>query len=189
MSKNPINTTYFAEHDLAEGFEILDQHKECRLSRGRAVYRPSGWNLFSAMRGTKISCCFCGVEADRWIVEKGRRDKIGGATMNLYAGLVLMTRDHIIPKSLGGVDHNDNLRPCCATCNGQRSNQLDDFELNFAQSNPHLIDRNRVRDGLEYMQRQKAELVKQLADIRCAEAQLICNIDRLERPFKLLGYI
>lgn len=32
------------------------------------------------------------------------------------------TKDHVIPKDLGGDDSMDNLRPACNTCNGKRQN-------------------------------------------------------------------
>lgn len=39
-------------------------------------------------------------------------------------GLVLMTKDHIIPKSKGGPTSLANLQVMCAICNGQKGNQI-----------------------------------------------------------------
>lgn len=44
---------------------------------------------------------------------------------NLYhvgprGGLVLMTKDHIIPKSKGGQDHINNLQTMCSPCNNRK---------------------------------------------------------------------
>lgn len=33
-----------------------------------------------------------------------------------------LTRDHVIPRSKGGSDHSDNLRPAHKSCNQERGN-------------------------------------------------------------------
>ncbi len=39
-------------------------------------------------------------------------------------GLVMMTKDHIIPRSQGGPTNWDNLQTMCAICNGKKGNQM-----------------------------------------------------------------
>ena len=53
---------------------------------------------------------------------------------NLYhmgkkGGLILMTKDHIIPKSRNGRDHIDNLQTMCITCNLRKSNTMPGDEI------------------------------------------------------------
>jgi hypothetical protein len=138
---------YHSECDLAEGFEILSKDKEERLLRGRRVARPSGWNLYEAMRaaGETMKCWECGLEANCWIANKGRNDHLGSPTLDLYAnqnGIVtLMTRDHIIPRSLGGSNDNANLRVGCSPCNGARGNRMDPIDVEFMEAHPELIVR------------------------------------------------
>ena len=48
--------------------------------------------------------------------------------LNLYAvndkgEEVLMTKDHILPKSLGGPDHLNNMQSMCKRCNENKSNK------------------------------------------------------------------
>lgn len=48
---------------------------------------------------------------------------------NLYAiqedgSEILMTKDHIIPKSKGGSNHLSNLQPMCTTCNGAKDSMI-----------------------------------------------------------------
>ena len=43
---------------------------------------------------------------------------------------VLMTRDHIIPKSLGGVQHASNFQVMCFNCNAKKGNKVDESLLN-----------------------------------------------------------
>lgn len=53
----------------------------------------------------------------------GRPNK--GLHVDLLAGDVLMTVDHIYPKCMGGSYHIDNLNPMCAPCNQKKGCQYD----------------------------------------------------------------
>jgi hypothetical protein len=178
---------YFHEVSLADGFDAVRASKRADwLVKGRTVERASGYRMFSAMEGTPIKCWCCGIEADRWIVEKHPKDLVGRPTLNLYAsgptGVVLMTRDHIIPKSLGGIDDNANLRPGCTDCNGHRGNEITDEDIEFAKAHPELIDKGRIEAGLRNM-RNSVDPLQETADRALGE------IERLQRPFKLMGYL
>jgi hypothetical protein len=175
---------YFTGVDLETGFEALaPSDKQQRLVRGRRVARPNGWALFSHMRGQPIKCWCCGAEADQWIVEKHPKDLIGAPDCNLYAstpqGVVLMTRDHIIPKSLGGVDAVANLRPGCTDCNGERGNIITDEDIAFAKTHPELIDNHRVKKGIESVRRH----VKQI------HRENVNEIIAALKPYIQMGYL
>lgn len=176
---------YFSEISLQEGFDILKlEGKNDRLVRGRRVNRPSGWNLFSRMEGQPIKCWCCGIEADRWIATKGPKDLIGHPDLNLYAsgpnGIDLMTRDHIIPKSLGGMDDWRNMRPGCSTCNGARGNEVLPEDIEFARAHPELITQERIDRGLASLKE---------ATMRLAKHGNIKDIARLMKPFIAMGYL
>lgn len=138
---------YFSECELDEGFGILAKEKEDRLLRGRRVSRPSGLALFEALRaaGEELKCWECGLVANRWVANKGRNDHLGSPVLDLYAvhngHVTLMTRDHIIPRSLGGSNANENLRVGCSPCNGARGNRMDPIDIEFMAAHPELIVR------------------------------------------------
>ena len=72
-------------------------------------------------------CVQCGIESKFFRKEKGLCDK--SYHLNLYAidekgNEVLMTKDHIIPKSKGGSDKLKNLQTMCYNCNQQKSNSI-----------------------------------------------------------------
>lgn len=174
---------FYSQVNLDEGFTILETEiKADRLVRGRQVSRPSGWHLFDSLRGQPIKCWQCGIEADRWVAEKGRRDNIGSAVLNLHAGTVLMTRDHIVPKSLGGVDDIGNLRPGCSPCNERRGNEVTPEVTRFAQEHPELIDKERIKAGLESLQ---THLRRLEASIKSQQQE----VERLKEPYRKMGYI
>lgn len=175
---------YSHEVPVKEGFDILSQPiKHDRLVRGKRIDRPSGWLMFKALEGQEIKCWCCGVVADRWVVTKGPNDFVGYPTMNLYAdgprGIVLMTRDHIIPKSLGGIDDVANLRPGCSLCNEERSNEVTLADVQWAKEHPELIDDARITKGLETLQRHLARL----------KPDQKSELKRLRLPYEMMGYL
>ena len=69
-------------------------------------------------------CCVCGREGIYLVEGRGYG---GDIHIDLYdREFVLMTVDHILPKSKGGKATLDNLRPMCAHCNGRRGNKLEE---------------------------------------------------------------
>ena len=142
---------FYTELTLEQGFEVLENTKYDRLVKGRQVSACSGWNFFKTLKGQPIRCWSCGCEADRWIADRGRNNQQGYPVLNLYGVkddcIVLINRDHIIPKSLGGVDDNENLRPACEVCNGSRGNTLTDEELQFRKDHPELVSQVRLNQG------------------------------------------
>lgn len=78
-------------------------------------------------KGTKCVCC--GIEGKYFAKEKVFRDK--SYHLNLYAidengKEVLMTKDHILPKSKSGQDHVDNYQPMCVRCNKAKGNNIEE---------------------------------------------------------------
>lgn len=139
---------YFREVPLDEGFSILELPKASRLVRGVSVSPPSGLRLYVALRaaGEALKCWSCGIEANCFVLNRGQRDFVGSPTLDLFARTrtryVLMTRDHIIPKSWGGIDANENLRVGCSNCNGERGNMIDKDDQAFMDVHPELIHRS-----------------------------------------------
>jgi len=142
---------FHKEVSLAEGFTILKKEKKDRLVGGKQVSACSGWSLFATLEPGPIRCWSCGCYADRWVADKGQNDKLGPPVLNLYGirrgKLVLMNRDHIIPRSLGGTDAIENLRPACEVCNGRRGNAITKEDLKFRDENPHLFSQTRFETG------------------------------------------
>lgn len=73
-------------------------------------------------------CVNCGIEGKYFAKEKHLKDK--SFHLNLYAidkngDEVLMTKDHIIPKSKGGIDDLSNYQTMCERCNKEKGNELE----------------------------------------------------------------
>jgi hypothetical protein len=69
------------------------------------------------------NCIKCGIKGAYFHKERGHKDEL--YHLNLY-GInekgeeVLMTKDHIIPKSKGGKDYIDNYQTMCCCCNTEK---------------------------------------------------------------------
>jgi 5-methylcytosine-specific restriction endonuclease McrA len=135
---------FYKELSLDEGFKVLKAHREDREVDGQKVSAPSGVALWKTCRETNapLKCWHCGVEADRFIVKHHKNDQNKRPVLELFAhtgkSLVMMTRDHIVPVSLGGLNDVKNLRPGCETCNGKRKSIMNKEDQEFMDKNKHL---------------------------------------------------
>ncbi len=160
---------FYKELSLADGFDVADAPKASRIVGGREVSLCSGIELFQSLREQPIKCWRCKCVADRWVSVRHYNDHRTKPVLNLYGirtrtikggavkqELVLMTRDHIIPKSLGGVDDIANLRPGCEVCNRDRSSNMNKQDTKFMNDHPELIDPIRAAAAQEAAERMKA---------------------------------
>jgi len=75
-------------------------------------------------------CVRCGIEGTLMYLEKPIKSDETNWHFNLYAVKddgteVLMTKDHIIPKSIGGKNILENYQTMCAECNSKKGNALE----------------------------------------------------------------
>lgn len=75
------------------------------------------------------TCKYCGI-AGRFFLKQKITERDKHFHINLYAinddgKYVLMTMDHIIPKSKGGADHIDNMQTMCIVCNNNKGDIID----------------------------------------------------------------
>lgn len=83
-----------------------------------------------------LSCVGCGIVGTKFLLQRDRWNldaPAKSAHFNLYAEkdgeLILMTKDHIIPKSKGGKDHIDNYQTMCKPCNNNLKRDKLDFNI------------------------------------------------------------
>lgn len=74
-----------------------------------------------------LVCVGCGIIGTHFWAECNHGDF--NYHLNLYAkledgGEILMTKDHIIPKSKGGADTLNNMQTMCTKCNNKKGNKL-----------------------------------------------------------------
>ncbi len=73
----------------------------------------------------ELRCVACGVKAKEFRLQHVRKEKCR-PHLNLYAvNGVLLTKDHIHPKSKGGSDALSNMQLMCTLCNSIKGNTVD----------------------------------------------------------------
>lgn len=103
----------------------------------------------------KNSCCVsCGIEGKYMVLDMNPGDS--SPHFNLYAEedgrLVLMTKDHILAKSKGGLDVLENFQTMCIVCNNLKGSydlSLEDCrELRRIHNNNDKLPQKELRDSL-----------------------------------------
>lgn len=108
--------------------------------RSRKFMTPSGGvvqttRTLKLFKNKGLDCAFCGMKGEifkEWTIDGSNFLCLYGITYtNRGPKHVLMTADHIFPKSLGGTDKYKNLQPMCSICNNKKGNiiQLEYIEL------------------------------------------------------------
>lgn len=74
-----------------------------------------------------VVCSLCGIMGSFFVKEKSTPNE--AFHLNLYAindfgDEILMTKDHIIPRSLGGKNHISNYQTMCLKCNLEKGNGI-----------------------------------------------------------------
>jgi len=102
--------------------EVLDN-----LSSGKKVFRFRDKEYLVKMNSQRyfmfkenLCCVCCGLKGSRMFLEYHPYDMT--PHFNLYGvdngELILMTKDHILAKALGGEDRHSNYQTMCSVCNG-----------------------------------------------------------------------
>jgi len=75
------------------------------------------------------TCAHCGLKATFWALQDNAR-KITTPHLNLYGvkegRIVMMTKDHILPRSRGGEDKLSNYQPLCEDCNRRKGSKKEE---------------------------------------------------------------
>ena len=109
---------------IQEVFEAMDSAgKYIKLQGQRIKALSSRYRLFKT-KGTV--CVECGLEASYFKLERFPCDKT--FHLNLYGidhlgDEVLFTKDHIIPKAVGGPNKLSNYQTMCSPCNAHKADK------------------------------------------------------------------
>lgn len=90
---------------------------------GHDVYTTSLRYKTFIEKGYKCVCC--GRTGTYYALEKSKGSNQNRAHFNLYSNDdVLMTKDHILPKSKGGIDRIENMQTMCTICNNEKGSTI-----------------------------------------------------------------
>lgn len=99
-------------------------HKFWSNSHNRYVeVRCAGIRNLLWLKGTDCVCC--NLKGTHFLIESAG---LWNPHLNLYSDKILLTADHITPKSLGGETNLENLQVLCAHCNTMKGNKIISLE-------------------------------------------------------------
>jgi 5-methylcytosine-specific restriction endonuclease McrA len=116
-----IDTKYDVKRILSRVLIIPRKKKYSRKLDGDPIYFGSKRLQVFKVHGVK--CAKCDIEGQYFVKERSEDQQ--RYHLNLYAidengNEVLMTKDHIVPKSKGGTDDLNNLQTMCSYCNNEK---------------------------------------------------------------------
>jgi len=78
-----------------------------------------------------IICQHCKLEGQYFVLEKNSRGQEASWQLNLYGVRngqeIFLTKDHVLPKSLGGRDGMKNLQTLCYICNQKKGSNIENL--------------------------------------------------------------
>ena len=126
-------------YEIADVFDLIGEEYLCRNNDGGQSGSDivvDGFNVHPIslrymtfyQKGTKCVCCG----------KEGTHFKLSGDEgtnrrhFNLYAeDGTLMTKDHILPKSKGGLNRVSNMQTMCTDCNGAKGSYCPGYEKEY----------------------------------------------------------
>jgi hypothetical protein len=97
---------------------------------GRSVALVSmGSHRYQLFSEKGIKCVSCGIEGKYFALERAAKGNPNKYHFNLYGkdrhgNEVMITKDHIVPKSRGGPNKLSNYQTMCFKCNSRKGNKL-----------------------------------------------------------------
>ena len=128
LKQKYIRMGKFAPEDILP--HITDEKSELEFNGLRVWMNSDRYRLFKA-KG--MTCVICGLTGLFFALERQRNltDKSTPSNrfhFNLYGydkdgNEIMLTKDHIVPKSKGGKNSIDNYQPMCAVCNEEKDDK------------------------------------------------------------------
>lgn len=90
-------------------------------------------------------CVCCNLIGNKFLLQI--EDNHYSPHLNLYNDDILFTKDHILPKKLGGKDHISNYQTLCLVCNQLKAHYL--VKLNTLKEAKKMLDENVSKLSIE----------------------------------------
>jgi len=134
LKKKKANSTYerFGIISIDEVIPFVQMFRKKGIPRkekefyGQMIYMDS--LRYQTFKERGITCIECGLKGAYFAVERHINGDTNRCHLNLYAidknkKEVMMTIDHVIPRSKGGKNHIKNTVPMCSSCNHKKGNK------------------------------------------------------------------
>lgn len=155
QSKENIKTTVEFKNTISKNAKIIigevpiDQvfpfleEKEKEFTINNMTYKVKLDNPRLILFRSNPNCVCCGIKGTKLMLEFQHKN----AHFNLYGeneeGMILMTKDHIKPRSRGGKNALENYQTMCQICNSLKENH--NFTLEQMQELRIFYDKNKLK--------------------------------------------
>lgn len=108
---------------IEDGLRLIDGNSKSRYPINLSEDR------YSCFKQKGVICCSCKLEGSYFAIELVASDSYSGYALNLYGKRSCgkeeyFTKDHVVPKSLGGKDSIANYKTMCWPCNARKGNKI-----------------------------------------------------------------
>jgi hypothetical protein len=106
-------------------FRVVDDCVE------KDIVVPMGSHRYQLYAKKGVVCVSCGLKGKFFALERGHKDNPIRPHFNLYAidpktgKEVMITKDHIKPRSKGGKNRLENYQPMCFRCNQRKGDKIE----------------------------------------------------------------
>lgn len=131
------NLLVIGQFNIGDVLPFVTQDKRC----AKKIYTVNEIQFTVKMNSDRykifnnsLKCAACNLTGSLFLLERVHNHEPSVAHFNLYAVendyLILMTKDHIVPRSKGGKDNINNYQTMCEICNSiKMAKELDNNEL------------------------------------------------------------
>ena len=100
--------------------------------KGTRIIVAMGSHRYQLFAEKGIACVSCGICGEFFALERGSKGNPDKYHFNLYGRAsdgkeIMITKDHIKPRSQGGRNRLTNYQPMCYNCNSRKSNKFPDI--------------------------------------------------------------
>lgn len=106
---------------LEEGLKLIENEECTKVVVNDIEVKTKSLRL-KIFQNKGTVCVGCGLTAVEFRVQQGKKSP--GYHIGLWNDNIQFTKDHIIPKSKGGVDKLENMQTMCEICNCLKGNNL-----------------------------------------------------------------
>jgi 5-methylcytosine-specific restriction endonuclease McrA len=120
----------FLGEDIDRSCNSKDFRKRIVREFEKDIYVRTNSQRYAVFKKS-LKCSCCGLEGKYFALERTAIANPKSYHFNLYGidkngNEVMLTKDHIIPKSCGGTDNIENYQTMCVICNQKKGNRMED---------------------------------------------------------------
>ena len=115
---------------IEEFFQLFPTTKQSQNKKildidGSQIKVGIKYSKYVMVKNKGFSCVSCGITSNIARIERYDNEDAHINFYNCFHGIdILLTMDHIIPRSKGGKTNQLNLQPMCEICNNDKGNRL-----------------------------------------------------------------